>query len=373
MLTQKARHEIFGLVLETTFESGDFIDFLHSTQKDNDDWTITLLTFKRRWAQVKKILIDVGAWVNRWEAIELTKLLMKHHQITNDNIWEETFHTDPDLHLWEQQEKDNKIFDRRSEAIGNEKDEIDRVSLIRAIINLYMIDTRILQDTDQLPRLDYTFSHEIQMVIDKIIYYRLPVTLEELCSFVRLEFPRLPQSCIHYLEQNYQEIFKIHLPEKLKPKISIPDEDFFENFDQMFDAIHEDEIPEFETREPTSVPNGNNLRLKVKLADTSYNLTAEGIINSLKELFPDYTIDEIQTRAMDKLRSFRKHARDVDMIEVYWKLLKTVEIDFLKEWQGNNKESEYMQKLGKIRTALSLFIIEMGNDTALLMHLKKNK
>lgn len=385
MLSDKARFQIYGLALQTHFEDGDFLDILKSIQNDARDYEVAILSFRFKWQKVKRILISVGAWVTRFEALELLEVFMKMYRINNREIWESILHTDEDLYLWDKKKSLTAFWEERKTATLERKKEIDRLAIIKAIINTCMLETKVMQDSEYLKRLDVVFRKELQIVADKLKHYQILCTPDDLGKLIQEEFPKLPASYLNYIKKYYPQILAgydpvdFELPSQMKdPTASLEDE-----FDSVFaNALVAEEISPLQTREPITMINEENHLLAINLEGKYYEITVSGIIDLLYKMISDFSAEEIYDRATDQIRSFRRHARDEDKLETFWLIIDRAEKELHKQWvdekelkaqRASEDEIIIMRKLGKIISSLGILKTEMGNDIALLFSLKLAK
>ncbi|MFA5188070.1 MAG: hypothetical protein WC460_01765 [Patescibacteria group bacterium] len=383
MISERARLKIFGLALESKIEMGDAIQILKDIQYD--DLNLAILTFKKKWEGVAQILFNVGSWVTRWEALKLIDALMKHYGINNREIWEEVLHTDLTLHMWDHLALENRLPEERNEADAIRLLEIDRITTIRAIIETYMVDTRGLQDQLTTKRNVIVFRKEMGSAIKKIINYRIKTDAAEFKKLLKLEFQNLTSERLSDFDKLYAkyldsyEPLEVRLPLPKKESIAsiearlkkaeiegVPADDSDENIDLMFEEI---QLPDFNTQDATDLVD-NDKFFVLEFKPKSYEVNTEGIIDVLKSLIAEYGVGEIDMRSLEELKTFQKHALEHDLLGQYWKIINEVEKKLLKVWRREIQTDE-MKKLGKIITSVSIYKISLGNNTALLEHLKK--
>ncbi len=386
MLTKKARLSIFGIIFSQTFEKGDVIHILKDLQRD--DQSLAIFAFKAKWEKIIKLLVELGSWVDRFEAQELVEHVMKAYQVNNREIWEAAIFEDPTVYMWDQAALENRRLDSRDEASAEELRQIEIAAYVRAIISAYMIDTKIFQSGEDLKRLDFIFQQEIGLVIKKLWEYLLPISIDEFVKYLKLEFPYLRQSHIQFVLENYTNAFEKRLKEieesqailqgKKKPKaakaalpVKVPppqivDED---NLDALFDNIIMEEIPDMVVREPEPVI-GADQTVMPKLHAKIHKINTEGVTQLLLALIPKFVLDEIPERTLGQLLILQRHARQTDQIGVFWKILNRVERKLNTEYH-QAPESEEKKKLNNIIRILLAFKIKLGTDTARLENLKK--
>ncbi|MCX6744182.1 MAG: hypothetical protein NTX82_01510 [Candidatus Parcubacteria bacterium] len=373
MLSNKARRKIFGLALETVFENGDFFNILNAIQTDDQD--VAIFTFKVKWQKVKRILIDINSWITLYEARELIEAFMKMYKIENSEIWESILPTDQDLFLFGKKKSLDALWQERQTATSEEKHEIDRTTIIRAIINTYMLETKIMQDSEFLRRLDVIFPQELQIVVNKLKSYQIRCSLEDLEKLINSEFPRLPRSYLNYIAKYYQQIMAGYDPVdfELPSKVRLGNESLEDEFDSVFaDALVDEGINPLKTREPVVSLNEEQHSLIINLEGKEYKITVESISDLLLKMINDYSLDEIYDRVTDQLRTFRRHARDEDKLENFWLIIEKVENLFQQQW-ARDEDSELMKKMGNLISSLAILKTEMGNDLALLASLRLAK
>jgi hypothetical protein len=373
MLSETARKHIFGLAFESIFEAGQTLEIMNHVQ--TDDFPVAVLTFKTRWEKIINILVELGAWITQEEATELIPLFLKSHQITNDEIWKEVIFTDNTIYMWTQ----SALFYKK-EIIGQEKQEQDRIALIRAIISSHMIDTRINQKHVMLKRERFVFQQELILAARKIASFHLRTTVEELKELIALEFPKLADKRLEHVEIIFDRILAQYIPVEInlmealegmgkiddqaltEPVIEPLSEEEEASVDSMFDQI---QLPPMETKEAVALPSSDGQSMEVTMQPTIHQVNANGIVTTLKALIPKFASDEIQERAMEELRNFKKHGRNLNKLDVLWKILKLAERKLQSEYD-KEVDTEEMRKLGKLVSALSMYKIEIGNDQEIL-------
>ncbi len=372
MLSDKARYRIFGLALETVFETGDFLKIIQDLQRDDPEMAIFF--FKIKWAKVKRILIDSGSWATRFEAIELLDTFMNTYRIKNREIWEEVLHTDQDLFLFGKKISLNTIWEERLKADPKQRMEIDRLTIIKALLNTYMLETKIMQDSESLRRLDVIFPQELQIVVDKLKHYQIRCSVEDLQRLLEEEFPRLPQSYFNYVGKYLQQILDGYqaVDFELPSRVSAETDTLEDEFDNVFaNALVDEEINHLKTREPEVSLDEGNQSLVINLKGKDYEITVDSITDLLLKML-NFPVEEIYNRVADQIRTFRRHARDEDRLETFWLIIDNVEKQLQAQWTKDD-QSELMEKIGKIITCISILKTEMGNDIALLCSLRLAK
>lgn len=385
MLTQKARLSIFGILFSQNFEKGDVIHILKDLQQD--DPNMAIFAFKMKWQKIINLLVELGSWVDRFEAAELVEHIMKAYAVNNREIWEAVIFEDPTVYMWDQAALENKRIDTRHEASGNELAEIEKIAYVRAIISAYMIDTKILQAGDDLKRLDFVFQQEIALVIKKLQEYLLVISLEEFTKYLKLEIPFLRQSHIQFVKDNYTAVFeqrqkeieeslplikgkkkakKTEVPKTPAPPPQVVDED---DLDTLFDNIIMEDIPDMVIREPEPVVEADHTVIP-QLHEKIHKINTEGVTQLIQALIPKYTIEEIPERTLGQLRIIQRHVRKTDQIGVFWKICNQVERKMISDFH-QAPDSPEKDKLNKIIQTLLTFKITLGNATARLENLKK--
>ncbi|MFC1598949.1 hypothetical protein ACFL2U_03015, partial [Patescibacteria group bacterium] len=368
MLSEKARKHIFGLAFESIFEAGQTMEIMNLVQ--DDDFAVAVLTFKSRWEKIIKILIELGGWITQEEATELVPLFLKSHGIKNDEIWQEVVFTDNTIYMWTQ----SAIFYNK-EIVGKEKQEQDRIALIRAILSSHMIDTRINQEHVMLKRERFVFQQELILAAKKIASFHLKTTAEELKELIALEFPKIADTRMEHVDVVFQSILAKYIPVEInlmealegieevadttkltEPTIEPLSAAEEADVDAMFDKI---QLPPMETKESIALPGSDGKSMEVTMKPTIHQVNANGIVSTLKSLIPKFTIDEIQERAMEELRNFKKHGRNLNKLDVLWEILKLAERKLTSE-HDKDVDTEDMRKLGKLVIALSMYKIEIG-------------
>jgi len=377
MLTNDARHKIFGLTFESLFCSDDLLPSL--SFMDQSEKKIVM----NRWQKLIRILIETGSWINHFEAQELVEAYCHLHEINRQGseLLLDIIFADQTIYLWEQEAKNNQLLEEYKTSLDeNRRQEITRIAMIRAIINSYMIDTRTLQDTDMMKRLDFVFPRELKMAVEKIKYCRLPIkSMAELTELIKNEFPKLPES---YLKQipKFQNLLNgclvvdekpIVLPPSVSPKAPKLSSILEETEDALNDlfADTQKDIPAMHTKEQIMIivkePGSQKSLPDTAVKDAVYNVTLEGIQQQINEMLDDYNKDEIQDRIMDHLRTLLKHSRDCDRITSFWKILKLIESEMQKKYVPADTNF-LMRKFGIAYKTVSLFKYRIGGDTALL-------
>ncbi len=379
MLSKKARYAIFGLALETIFESGDALEIMQSIQKDKCDFDLAVLAFRNRWQKVLNILIELGAWISNEETYELIPMFLKGHDIHNEEIWREVVLTDHTIHMWSHYAKEN-VLQYFDEMTLEEKKELDRIALIRAIISSLMIETRVNQEIIMRKRPQYTFKAELKLAAKKMASFHIRTSPEELKALIKLEFPQLPDMNLEDVDKIFETILSKYIPVEIELKeiqeeklqtatqeISnqplAPTED---EVDDLFDSI---QLPPMETKNPITQEVCDGQDVEFRLKSVVHEVSPVGIVSMLRELIPDFSEEEIQERAMEELRNVKRHSRTLDKMEVFWEILKLAEKLLLREYDKNDNTSE-MKKIGKLYAALSMYKIEIGNDQKIIGSVK---
>jgi len=377
MLSEHARLRIFGLAFESIFEAGQTLEIMNYVQKD--DFPVAVLTFKSRWNKIINILIELGAWITLEEAIELVPIFLKGHGINNDEIWREVIFTDDTIDIWNK----NAITYKR-EFEQKDRQDKDRIALIRAILSSHMIDTRINQEKIMRKRERFVFQQELIWAAKKMASYHLKTSPDELKQLIALEFPKIQDKKLEHVDIVFKSILAKYLPVEVslteiieEPEIikeellaiptiePLPEEEEAE-VDALFDEI---QLPPMETKESVTLASTNGTDVEIAMQPTIHSVDPNGIVNALKGLIPKFSIDEIQERAMEELRNFKKHGRKLDKIDVLWQILKLAERKLASEFD-KEVDTEEMKKMGKLVTALSMYKIEIGNDQSILSRVK---